>query len=40
VLLRRIWLRELDALAAGKPLKSWRWGTEIAATVGVVGADA
>ncbi len=39
VLLRRIWLRELDALAAGRPLKSWRC-EDVAATVGVVGADA
>ena len=40
VLLRRIWLRELDALETGRPLKSWQWSREIAATVGVVGADA
>jgi phenylpropionate dioxygenase-like ring-hydroxylating dioxygenase large terminal subunit len=40
VLLRRIWLRELDALASGRPLKSWRRSEDVAATVGVVGADA
>jgi 5,5'-dehydrodivanillate O-demethylase len=40
VLLRRLWLRELDALAADRPVKSWRWGEDLSATVGVVGADA
>jgi phenylpropionate dioxygenase-like ring-hydroxylating dioxygenase large terminal subunit len=40
VLLRRLWLRELDALAAGRPTKAWRWSRDLAATVGVVTADA
>jgi 5,5'-dehydrodivanillate O-demethylase oxygenase subunit len=40
VLLRRIWLRELDALESGRPLKSWQWSRALAATIGVVGADA
>jgi 5,5'-dehydrodivanillate O-demethylase oxygenase subunit len=40
VLLRRIWLRELDALESGQLLKSWQWSRALAATVGVVGADA
>jgi 5,5'-dehydrodivanillate O-demethylase len=35
VLLRRIWLRELDALAAGKPTKAWHWSSGLDATVGV-----
>ena len=41
VLLRRIWLRELKALAEGRPLKAWQWKSDLAATVGVpVPADA
>jgi 5,5'-dehydrodivanillate O-demethylase len=39
VLLRRLWLRELDALAAGRALKTWHWSTGLDATVGVT-ADA
>jgi phenylpropionate dioxygenase-like ring-hydroxylating dioxygenase large terminal subunit len=39
VLLRRLWLRELDALAAGKPTKQWHWSSGLDATVGVT-ADA
>ena len=39
-LLRRIWLRELEALEANRPLKAWRWSEELAATVGVARADA
>jgi 5,5'-dehydrodivanillate O-demethylase oxygenase subunit len=35
ILLRKIWLRELDALAAGKPTKAWHWSTGLDATVGV-----
>jgi 5,5'-dehydrodivanillate O-demethylase len=40
ILLRKIWLRELDALAAGRATKSWQWKGDLAATVGVVGVDA
>jgi 5,5'-dehydrodivanillate O-demethylase len=35
-LLRNIWLRELKALAEDKPVKDWRWTTELAVTVGAV----
>jgi 5,5'-dehydrodivanillate O-demethylase len=35
ILLRKLWLRELDALAAGRPLKAWRWTSGLDATVGV-----
>ena len=35
ILLRKIWLRELDALDAGKPTKAWHWSTGLDATVGV-----
>jgi 5,5'-dehydrodivanillate O-demethylase len=38
ILLRRIWERELRALAEGRPLKHWRWPGYVAATTGVVGA--
>ncbi|HEV8016852.1 MAG TPA: Rieske 2Fe-2S domain-containing protein [Stellaceae bacterium] len=40
VLLRKLWLRELDALDAGRPTKAWQWNRDLAATVGVSGADA
>jgi phenylpropionate dioxygenase-like ring-hydroxylating dioxygenase large terminal subunit len=40
VLVRRLWLRELKALAEGRPLKPWQWRSNIAATVGVVDAEA
>ena len=39
ILLRKIWLRELDALEAGRPTKTWRWTSGLDATVGVT-ADA
>ena len=39
ILLRKIWLRELDALAAGKPTKAWHWSSGLDATIGVI-ADA
>jgi 5,5'-dehydrodivanillate O-demethylase oxygenase subunit len=39
ILLRKLWLRELDALAAGRPVKAWRWTSGLDATVGV-GANA
>ncbi|HEY7061492.1 MAG TPA: Rieske 2Fe-2S domain-containing protein [Chloroflexota bacterium] len=35
ILLRRIWERELRALAAGRPLKPWRWPGHVAVTTGV-----
>jgi 5,5'-dehydrodivanillate O-demethylase oxygenase subunit len=35
ILVRRLWLRELNAFAEGRPTKSWRWSEELAATVGV-----
>jgi 5,5'-dehydrodivanillate O-demethylase oxygenase subunit len=34
ILLRKIWLRELRALAMGAPLKSWEWPTELSLTSG------
>lgn len=39
ILMRRLWLRELAALAEGRPNKTWQWKQDLAATVGV-GADA
>ena len=39
ILLRKLWLRELDALATGRPLKTWHWTGGLDATVGVA-ADA
>jgi 5,5'-dehydrodivanillate O-demethylase len=39
LLLRKIWLRELDALAADRPTKAWHWTSGLDATVGVA-ADA
>jgi 5,5'-dehydrodivanillate O-demethylase len=33
--LRTIWLRELRALAAGKPMKDWTWPADISVTSGV-----
>jgi 5,5'-dehydrodivanillate O-demethylase oxygenase subunit len=35
ILLRRIWERELRALAEGRPLKQWRWPGHVAVTTGV-----
>jgi 5,5'-dehydrodivanillate O-demethylase len=35
ILLRKIWERELRALADGRPLKQWRWTGRAAATTGV-----
>ncbi|HLH24280.1 MAG TPA: Rieske 2Fe-2S domain-containing protein [Chloroflexota bacterium] len=35
ILLRRIWARELEALATGQPLKQWRRPARLAATSGV-----
>jgi phenylpropionate dioxygenase-like ring-hydroxylating dioxygenase large terminal subunit len=35
ILLRKLWLRELDALAAGRALKAWRWTGGLDATVGI-----
>jgi 5,5'-dehydrodivanillate O-demethylase len=35
ILLRKIWLRELRALAEGRPLKPWRPPTRLATTAGV-----
>ena len=40
ILLRKLWLRELDALDAGRPTKAWQWNRDLAATVGVAGVDA
>ena len=34
VLIRNLWLRELKALAEGRPLKPWRWSENVAVTVG------
>jgi hypothetical protein len=39
ILLRKLWLRELDALETVKPTKAWHWSTGLDATVGVA-ADA
>jgi 5,5'-dehydrodivanillate O-demethylase len=38
ILLRKIWRRELQALAEGRPLKPWTRTERIAATSGVAGA--
>jgi 5,5'-dehydrodivanillate O-demethylase oxygenase subunit len=35
ILIRKIWTRELRALAAGQPLKVWAWRVGAAATTGV-----
>ncbi len=35
ILLRKIWQRELRALAEGRPLKQWRWPGYVAVTTGV-----
>jgi 5,5'-dehydrodivanillate O-demethylase len=35
ILLRKIWERELRALADGRPLKQWRWPGYVLATTGV-----
>jgi 5,5'-dehydrodivanillate O-demethylase len=40
ILLRKLWMREIDALDAGRPTKAWQWNRDLAATVGVVGVDA
>jgi 5,5'-dehydrodivanillate O-demethylase len=34
VLIRKIWARELGALAEGRPTKPWQWRADLAATVG------
>ena len=34
VLVRNLWLRELNALAEARPLKQWSWSEKLAATVG------
>ncbi len=34
VLVRNLWLRELHAMAEGRPLKQWTWSEKLAATVG------
>ena len=34
VLVRNLWLRELKALAEGRPLKQWSWSESLAATIG------
>jgi len=34
-LLRRLWARELKALAAGRPLKRWEWPPDLTVTSGV-----
>ncbi len=36
ILIRRIWQRELAALAAGRPLKEWQRPERLALTVGAV----
>ncbi len=38
ILLRKIWRRELRALAEGRPLKQWRHTARLMATSGVAGA--
>jgi 5,5'-dehydrodivanillate O-demethylase len=35
ILLRKIWERELRALAEGRPLKQWCWPGHVAVTTGV-----
>jgi 5,5'-dehydrodivanillate O-demethylase len=35
ILLRKIWQREMRALADGRPLKQWRWTGQAAVTTGV-----
>ena len=35
ILFRKLWERELKALAEGKPLRQWRWTEELVATSGV-----
>ena len=35
IVLRKVWLRELRALATGEPLKTWSWPTELSVTTGV-----
>jgi 5,5'-dehydrodivanillate O-demethylase len=37
ILIRKIWQRELQALAEGRPLKQWQRPAQLAATVGAVG---
>ena len=34
VMIRRLWLRELEALETGAPRKGWRWSPELAVAVG------
>ena len=38
ILLRRLWTRELRALAEGQPLKAWSRRERLAATSGAAGA--
>ncbi|HWP28872.1 MAG TPA: ring-hydroxylating oxygenase subunit alpha, partial [Chloroflexota bacterium] len=38
ILLRKIWRRELRALAEGRPLKQWRHTARLMATSGVASA--
>ena len=38
ILLRKIWARELKALAEGRPLKQWRRPPELSPTIGIPGA--
>lgn len=38
ILLRKIWAREMKALAEGKPLKQWHRPPEISPTIGIPGA--
>lgn len=37
VLIRNLWLRELQALEEGRPLKNWTWSKNVAATIGADG---
>jgi 5,5'-dehydrodivanillate O-demethylase len=38
-LIRKLWLRELNALDRGDPLKKWEWNDNVATTVGVANVD-
>jgi 5,5'-dehydrodivanillate O-demethylase len=38
ILMRKLWLRELQALADGRPLKRWRRAERVTTTAGVAGA--
>ena len=39
VLVRNLWLRELQALAEGRPTKKWLWSEKLAVTVGARDAN-